>query len=87
MTKVEFNDLYDSLCYGHDAELLINGNRVFVEWNGEKIELENVTFVPLKLYLSKGKVKMLMGVCRGKKLHDKRETEKKREVERKLREY
>lgn len=39
MTKVEFNDLYDSLCYGHDAELLINGNRVFVEWNGEKIEL------------------------------------------------
>jgi SsrA-binding protein len=50
-------------------------------------KLENVTFVPLKLYLSKGKVKMLMGVCRGKKLHDKRETEKKREVERKLREY
>ena len=42
MTKVEFNDLYDSLCYGHDAELLINGNRVFVEWNGEKIELFHV---------------------------------------------
>ena len=33
----KFNDLYDSLCYGHDAELLISGNRVFVEWNGEKI--------------------------------------------------
>ena len=42
MTKVEFNDLYDSLYYGHDAELLINGNRVFVEWNGEKIELFHV---------------------------------------------
>ena len=42
MTKVEFNDLYDSLCYGHDAELLINGNRVFVEWNGEKIELFHI---------------------------------------------
>ena len=42
MIKVEFNDLYDSLCYGQDAELLINGNRVFVEWNGEKIELFHV---------------------------------------------
>ena len=42
MTKAEFNDLYDSLCYGHDAELLISGNRVFVEWNGEKIELFHV---------------------------------------------
>ena len=38
----KFNDLYDSLCYGHDAELLISGNRVFVEWNGEKIELFQV---------------------------------------------
>ena len=30
------------MCYGHDAELLISGNRVFVEWNGEKIELFHV---------------------------------------------
>ena len=50
-------------------------------------KLDNVTFVPLKLYLSKGKVKMLMGVCRGKKLHDKRETEKKRDMDRTMREH
>ena len=50
-------------------------------------KLENVTFVPLKLYLSKGKVKMLMGVCRGKKLHDKRETIKKRDLDRNMREH
>ena len=31
MTKAEFNDLYDSLCYGHDAELTVTGNRVFTE--------------------------------------------------------
>ena len=42
MTKAEFNDLYDSLCYGHDAELLITGNRVFIEWSGDKIELFHV---------------------------------------------
>jgi len=39
MTKTEYNYLYDSLCYGHDAELSINGNKIFVEWNGEKIEI------------------------------------------------
>ena len=37
--QAEFNGLYDSICYGHDAELRINGNIVFAEWNGEKIEL------------------------------------------------
>ena len=48
-------------------------------------KLEGVTFVPLKLYLSKGKVKMLMGVCRGKKLYDKREVIKKRDMDRNMR--
>ena len=42
MTKAEFNDLYDSLCYGHDAELLIIKDRVFIEWSSNKIELFHV---------------------------------------------
>ena len=42
MTKTEFNDLYNSLCYGHDAELTINSNRVFIEWNNEKIEIFHI---------------------------------------------
>ncbi|MBP5288447.1 MAG: hypothetical protein J6Z79_01055 [Clostridia bacterium] len=39
MTRDEYTDLYDSLCYGHDADLLINGMRIFIEWNGEEIEV------------------------------------------------
>lgn len=42
MTKSEFNDLYDSLYYGHDAELFIKGSKIFIEWNGEKIEIFHV---------------------------------------------
>ena len=42
MTKTEFNDLYDSVCYGHDAELTVTGNRVFVEWNDGKIEIFHI---------------------------------------------
>ena len=39
--------------------------------------------VPLRLYFNeRGIAKVLLGVCKGKKLHDKRDTIKKREVQR-----
>lgn len=34
MTKSEFNDLFDLLSYGHDADLSVDGQRYFLEWNG-----------------------------------------------------
>ncbi len=50
---------------------------------------KGLTLVPLKLYFKEGKVKVLLGVCKGKKLFDKRETMKKatmqREIDRALR--
>lgn len=48
----------------------------------EKISVEGKTLVPLKLYFKNGKVKILVGVAKGKKLYDKRETIKKRDLER-----
>jgi SsrA-binding protein len=41
-----------------------------------------LTLVPLKMYFKKGKAKLLLGVCRGRKTHDKREKLKKRSVQR-----
>jgi SsrA-binding protein len=41
-----------------------------------------LTVVPLRLYFKGGKVKVEIAVVRGKKLYDKRETEKKRELDR-----
>ena len=38
MTKQEFNELQDSLYYGHDAELTIAGKHYFLEWNDAGIE-------------------------------------------------
>ena len=47
------------------------------------IEREGMTLVPLKLYFNeKGRAKIELALARGKKLHDKRETEKKRSWER-----
>src|SRR5262252_9570943 len=47
------------------------------------VEREGMTLVPLKLFFNaKGRAKLELAVARGKKLHDKRESEKKRSWER-----
>lgn len=51
----------------------------------DKVTLEGITLVPLKLYFNKNKVKILLGLARGKKSYDKRETIKKRDIEREIR--
>ena len=48
----------------------------------EKIDREGYSLVPLKAYLVKNKVKILLGVGKGKKLYDKRETIKERDLKR-----
>ena len=51
---------------------------------GRTVE-KGLTLVPLKMYFKSGKVKMAIGLARGKKAHDKRETIKKREADRETR--
>lgn len=48
------------------------------------IDQQGVTAIPLELYDKKGLIKLQMGICRGKKLYDKRETLKKRDQEREI---
>lgn len=48
----------------------------------EKINKDGYSLVPLKIYFKKNKLKVLLGICKGKKLYDKRETIKKRDIER-----
>ena len=45
-------------------------------------ERDGYTLIPLSLYLKRGRVKAEVGVCRGKKLYDKRESALKRDLER-----
>jgi SsrA-binding protein len=48
----------------------------------EKIEREGYSLVPIKLYFKGQNAKILLGVGRGKKLYDKRETIKERDLKR-----
>ena len=47
------------------------------------VERDGMTIVPLKMYFNdKGRAKIELALARGKKLHDKRETDKKRSWQR-----
>ena len=48
---------------------------------------DGYTLVPLSLYFKRGRVKMEIGLCRGKKLYDKRDTAAKRSAEREIDRY
>jgi len=50
-----------------------------------KTEEKGLTLVPLEIYFTKGYAKLTLAVARGKKLHDKRETLKRRQQDREAR--
>ena len=70
--------------FNHDErrerKLLLHKNEI--NKLAKQIELNRYTLVPLKVYFKKNKAKVLLGLARGKKLYDKRETIKKRDQER-----
>ena len=45
---------------------------------------QGYTLVPLELYFRDGRVKVLLGLCRGKQLHDKRDSIAKRDSDREI---
>jgi SsrA-binding protein len=49
-----------------------------------KITLEGYTLIPLKVYFKDNKAKVLLGLCKGKKDYDKRESMKERDIQREL---
>lgn len=53
----------------------------------EKQKQERYTLIPLKLYFKKNKVKILVGLCIGKKQYDKRESIKERDLKRETKYY
>lgn len=53
----------------------------------EKVSMEGLTLIPLKLYFRKNYAKILVGLCKGKKLYDKRASIKERDLKRETRYY
>ncbi len=72
--------------YNHDPlrsrKLLLH--RREIEQLEAKIATKGLTLIPLKLYLKGGRAKVELGLCRGKKLYDKREAITERDVKREM---
>ncbi len=70
----------------HDRKLLLN--RRELRKLETKLKDKGYTIIPLRVFLSeKGLVKMEIGLARGKKLFDKRETIKERDTQREIKRY
>jgi SsrA-binding protein len=71
--------------FNHDErrerKLLLHKNEI-LKINNE-VETKRLTLIPLKIYFKNGKAKLELGVCQGKKLYDKRESIKERDLKRK----
>ncbi len=79
--------------FNHDErrtrELLLHKKEITKLFN--KIKLEGLTLIPLKAYFNEGLLKLEIGLCKGKKLYDKRqslkEADEKRKIEKTLKNY
>lgn len=66
-----------------DRRLLLH-KREIKKWK-KKIDAERLTIVPISLYTKAGKIKLEIGLGRGKREFEKRDTIKKRELDREIR--
>ena len=84
LLNMHINEYKEGNIFNHDPrrtrKLLLHKSEIIKLKKG--IEQEGRTLVPLKLYFVKNKTKILLGLCKGKKSFDKRETIKERDLKR-----
>lgn len=68
-----------------NRKLLLHKNEIIkLDFNAKK---DCLTVVPVKIYWRNHKIKVEIAICKGKKIYDKREDNKKRDSERQIRNY
>lgn len=68
-----------------NRKLLLNKREILkIDFQHKK---DRLTVIPTKVYWSKGKIKIEIALAKGKKLHDKREDMKKKDDNRRMREW
>lgn len=87
LVNCHISEYKNSAHFGHEPlrkrKLLLR--RAEIRKLERKVELKGYTLVPLRVYFNKrGYAKVELGVCRGKQLHDKRQSLKSRDTEREV---
>lgn len=65
-----------------DRKLLLH--RKEIDKLDEASARQGYTILPLEIYLKKGRIKVLIGLCKGKQDHDKRQSSKERDAKREM---
>ena len=82
----EYSNSFDAGRYGdtsrRDRKLLLHKDEILKM--KKKLEQDHLTLVPTKAYFSGSNIKVEIAIARGKKLYDKRESLKKKDLDRKL---
>ena len=76
------NSSYNNHDEMRERKLLLTKNEV--KKISKYLENKGITLIPTQLFILRGKIKVKLAVCRGKKTHDKRETIKKRDIDREI---
>lgn len=86
LQNAHINEYKSSSYNNHHPERLrkLLLNRIELERIFGAIQEKGLTCVPLKIYFKKGKVKLEIGLAKGKKTIDKRESIKKRDVDKQM---
>lgn len=76
------NSSYNNHDEMRERKILLTRNEV--KKISKYLENKGITLIPTQLFILRGKIKIKLAVCRGKKTHDKRETIKKRDIDREI---
>ena len=79
IAKYEVGEFYNHDEY-RERKLLLHKKEI--KKLKDRISIEGYTLIPLKVYLKKGYAKLLIGVCKGKKIYDKRKAIKEKDLKR-----
>jgi len=82
ITKYEYGNIFNH-DENRDKKLLMSKHDIIKL--GQKVKLEGLTLVPTKVYLVQGLCKVEIALCKGKKLYDKRQSQKEKDIDKRLR--
>lgn len=68
-----------------DRKLLLNKSEI--RKISKEMQSNGITIVPLEIFILRNKVKIKIGICKGKKLYNKKESIKNRDLQREIREF
>lgn len=84
ISRYEYTDKFNKIDEKRTRKLLLNRKEIN-KWQDRLSKEQHLTVVPLSIYFTdQGKVKLKVALCKGKKLYDKRASDKEKTIKRDL---